>query len=72
MVIRSSNREGNGHIESQRGDMRTSYSIKYTNFSVFVILLRYLEVSSHMLEMEHKLGLKKGKLESVQNQTGKF
>lgn len=62
MVIRCSDGAGKGHIKSQRGDMWTNYSIKYTNFSVLVILLKYLEVSSHMLEMEHMLGLKKGKI----------
>lgn len=47
--------------EPERGHV-ANYSIKYANFSVLVIWLKYLEVSSHVLEMDHMICLKKGKI----------
>ena len=66
VVIRNSNGEDNKHIESQRGNIWPNYSIKYTNFSVLTVLLKYRQFGgeqSHAVnEMEPKLGLKKGEI----------
>lgn len=48
---------------SQREDIQPNYSLKYTNFSVLIIILKYQQFGgeqSHVInEMEPKLGLKK-------------